>query len=677
MTLSAETNEQGDHLIVHNPDGSVDKMPIPTEVGAELSLGRELDNDISLSDPRVSRHHARVRRVSEEMLEITDVGSVNGTIVGTTLVEAEQWQSFAPGQVAQIGDTRLVWEQSVTSQSTVPMVPVSGPNVSPSRAGQRRKRDSTSIIAWGIAAAALIAIILLAWFIFSVLRSGESEIAATTPQGGPADISQQTPQVAADQPEAATATPPEPTPIAVVPLEPAFPSMYVENIRFLPVISGALFDPQHIYMIVRVRVENLGDEAFNISLSQFNATTDDGTVLREFGQEFAPSEFRRLGVSNRFDNLRLSSGGSVAEELVFFLDTKPYDLTINFRPTGFEPIEVSLGTISANTELAVLLGTPTVEPTAVLASADVTPTLTLEPTPTSTPIPPRADGFARTVPQSSLVGTIAFGDFNGSTYDLYFGNVATGEVNLWRNQSSQPSFSHDGTRIAYHSWAEGSRGLITSNLDHSNGFLVGAFLEDQLPTWSPDGSEVMILSRRTGTRQSELYKVPSNQERPAARLILEGEYPTWGADGTVIFKGWVTTGIGLRIASSGLTDYQPLTDDDSDTAPSVSPDGNQVVFMSGRAGNWDVYLINTDGSGLVQLTNDPADDGLPTWSPDGQAIAFVSNRGGPWAVWAMTPRGTGIRQLFTMQGGPDGFVASEPTTDTTRGWAEERLSWAQ
>jgi dipeptidyl aminopeptidase/acylaminoacyl peptidase len=174
-----------------------------------------------------------------------------------------------------------------------------------------------------------------------------------------------------------------------------------------------------------------------------------------------------------------------------------------------------------------------------------------------------------------------------------------------------------------------------------------------------------------------LYRVPSSQERPAARLILEGEYPTWGADGTVIFKGWVTTGIGLRIASSGLTDYQPLTDDDSDTAPSVSPDGNQVVFMSGRAGNWDVYLINTDGSGLVQLTNDPADDGLPTWSPDGQAIAFVSNRGGPWAVWAMTPRGTGIRQLFTMQGGPDGFVASEPTTDTTRGWAEERLSWAQ
>ena len=385
MTFSAETNEQGDHLIVHNPDGSVDKVPIPAEIGLELSLGRELDNDVSLTDPRVSRHHAKVRRTSEDMLEITDVGSANGTIVGASLIEVEAWHAFAPGQVAQIGDTRLVWEQAVTAQSTVPMVPVSGPNASPP-AGQRQSQSS-SLIPWIVSAIGLIAIVLLAWFIFSSVLNREPET-GTTSQDGPVDISQQTPQAAADQP--ATATPPEPTPIAVVPLEPAFPSMYVEDIRFLPVISGALFDPQHVYMIVRVRVENLGDEAFSISLKQFSATTGDGTPLKEFGQEFAPSEFRRLGVSNRFDDLRLGSGGSVAEELVFFLDAKPYDLTINFRPTGFEPLAVSLGTVSADTELAVLLGTPTAEPTetVILASADVTATPTPEPTPTLTPVPP-------------------------------------------------------------------------------------------------------------------------------------------------------------------------------------------------------------------------------------------------------------------------------------------------
>ena len=98
--------------------------------------------------------------------------------------------------------------------------------------------------------------------------------------------------------------------------------------------------------------------------------------------------------------------------------------------------------------------------------------------------------------------------------------------------------------------------------------------------------------------------------------------------------------------------------------------------MSQRDGNWNIYVVNSDGTGLKQLTDDPAEDGLPTWSPDGQVIAFVSNRGGPWAVWAVPAGSGGVRQLFTMQGSPDGFVAGEDR-DKTRGWAEERISWTK
>ncbi|RME43238.1 MAG: hypothetical protein D6796_13390, partial [Caldilineae bacterium] len=290
--------------------------------------------------------------------------------------------------------------------------------------------------------------------------------------------------------------------------------------------------------------------------------------------------------------------------------------------------------------------------------------------------PAPAANNPRTIPAASLVGTIAFGDFNGVTYDLYFGDVAGGQTVLWQSEASQPTFSNDGKRIAYHSWASNSRGLIAANVDHSGGFLVGTFLEDQLPTWSPDDSRLLFLSRRTGTRQSQLYVAPSTQERPEAQFLLEGEYPTWHASGVVVFKGWETTGKGLRVApGDDLSAFRPLTDFDGDTAPALSPDGKRVAFMSNREDNWDIYVINIDGSGLKRLTTDAAQDGLPVWSPDGKAIAFVSNRGGPWAMWAMTPDGTGIRQLFTYRGSPDGFVASEPTLDTTRGWAEERISW--
>ena len=119
-----------------------------------------------------------------------------------------------------------------------------------------------------------------------------------------------------------------------------------------------------------------------------------------------------------------------------------------------------------------------------------------------------------------------------------------------------------------------------------------------------------------------------------------------------------------------MDDIKTVSNVETDTAASLSPDGSKVVFMSRREeDNWDIYVVNVDGSNLQRLTRDASQDGLPVWSPDGNAIAFVSNRGGPWAVWVMTPNGRGISQLFTVEGTPDGFVGQD--TYASRGWAEE------
>jgi TolB protein len=170
-------------------------------------------------------------------------------------------------------------------------------------------------------------------------------------------------------------------------------------------------------------------------------------------------------------------------------------------------------------------------------------------------------------------------------------------------------------------------------------------------------------------------KANANAERGDAALMGEGEYPAVGVNGRMVFKGWGNTAYGLRIGGMALDGVTPLTNVDEDTAPTLSPDGKKVAFMSRREGQWDVYVVNADGSGLKRLTTDAANDGLPAWSPDGKAIAFVSNRGGPWAVWAMSPEGDGQSQLFTMEGPSDGFVGTD--TYASRGWAEERISWTK
>ena len=52
-----------------------------------------------------------------------------------------------------------------------------------------------------------------------------------------------------------------------------------------------------------------------------------------------------------------------------------------------------------------------------------------------------------------------------------------------------------------------------------------------------------------------------------------------------------------------------------DGLPAWSPNGTQMAFASDRDGNFEIYVMDADGSGLTRLTKDPASDGQPGWSP--------------------------------------------------------------
>src|SRR5206468_12056291 len=54
----------------------------------------------------------------------------------------------------------------------------------------------------------------------------------------------------------------------------------------------------------------------------------------------------------------------------------------------------------------------------------------------------------------------------------------------------------------------------------------------------------------------------------------------------------------------------------------------KIAFDSNRTGNYDIFTIEADGTGLTQLTHKDAADYSPAWSPDGTTIAFVSDRAG-------------------------------------------------
>lgn len=110
-------------------------------------------------------------------------------------------------------------------------------------------------------------------------------------------------------------------------------------------------------------------------------------------------------------------------------------------------------------------------------------------------------------------------------------------------------------------------------------------------------------------------------------------------------------------------------------APARPLTGGRIAFTSNRSGNNDVYVMNTDGSGVTNLTNNPANDYDPYWSPDGTRLVFTRLEDGIYSLYVMNADGSGQTNLTSGLGfaagaawSPDGnyiLFSGRPTATGT------------
>lgn len=169
-----------------------------------------------------------------------------------------------------------------------------------------------------------------------------------------------------------------------------------------------------------------------------------------------------------------------------------------------------------------------------------------------------------------------------------------------------------------------------------------------LPEWLKDKLSASARTLATSDSSTPLYgpsfPYASLNSGPSSTLPQSGSARiafTSNREGVAQIYSMNTDGSGV---------VQLTNDAANDETPRWSPDNSRIIFQSDRdnvfSGMADIYVMNADGSGQTRLTSDANDDSAPVWSPDGSKIAFQSARNGvSYQIYVMNADGSGQASL--------------------------------
>ena len=328
--------------------------------------------------------------------------------------------------------------------------------------------------------------------------------------------------------------------------------------------------------------------------------------------------------------------------------------------------------------------TPSVETPQTTPEGSPQPTATLlPPSPTTQPgASPTAPRPTATTKPAALSGKIAYPRYVGGQthYEIHIADINGNDLNVIYS-ASEPALDPAGNQIAYRSWDSSNRGLVISNVGGGGRSRPRGGAEpneDSVPRWSPDGLSLVYATKRFGPHHNSVLRSHELANHSELELGL-GDTPEWSRDGQRIVA---KVNVLVIMNRTGGGERQ-LTSNSSDSYPDWSPASDNIAFTRETGGNWDVWVVNADGSGETRLTTNDSVDGLPAWSPDGTHIAFLSNRGGTWAIWAMSADGSNQRKLFNT--GSATYATSETfdgewsggDSNSRRSWMDEQISWSR
>lgn len=185
------------------------------------------------------------------------------------------------------------------------------------------------------------------------------------------------------------------------------------------------------------------------------------------------------------------------------------------------------------------------------------------------------------------------------------------------------AWSPNGSQIAF----EAEREIF---LIESNGMnlqqLTMSTSHATFPAWSPEGFRIAYLSFHEEAWRLSIMERSGRNPTTLTPLRATKSAPSWSPFGDQIA---FSTEVGLFLVNPGNGSLTQLTNHNSDAFPVWSPNGKRLLFRSERDGNEEVYVVNSDGTGLINLSQHSSQDNRAMWGPLGREILFVSRRDEP------------------------------------------------
>jgi len=189
-------------------------------------------------------------------------------------------------------------------------------------------------------------------------------------------------------------------------------------------------------------------------------------------------------------------------------------------------------------------------------------------------------------------------------------------------------------------------------------------------SWNAPTERIVFSSSRDP--HDEIYFIddgggPGDEELITQRDGFMAYEPTLSPDGAwVVFESHVVdqedNGVVTKYAVDGSSDYVPLTAADDDCRqPNWSPTGEVILYQRFDGDQWNIWVVNADGTDARQVTTGPGDKTDAAFSPDGRWIVYSSDEGElDLANLFVVPTAGGDSIRVTAWGGYDGAPSWSP-----------------